>query len=266
MVIDDRLIPIAALSIITMDVTEKVETISTDFENGAGPFSSTTFPEERFLDEISDRTGSLSMEDRAALVSAFATFDYNRDANQLVDNLIALHEESAEMFNAWNVNGEKELEYYFEDIGFRYPSRDAHAWAKNCEILRRKYHGEWTELFLSVGADAPALVERLNDDDFLCLKGEKISPMYARIISDDVCELSNVWDLNIAVDTHIARLSRDLFEDSEMSHDTIRQEWRGLSVEADINRAIVDQALWLIGNQWSDWGEDYWQDVTEEVK
>ena len=250
-----------------MSVTEKVETISTDFAEQNEPFDDVTFPEERLLSEVADRiapdgeTASLSMEDRAKLVSAFATFDYNRDANQLVDNLLDFQEHCPELFDAWKVNGEGELQTHFENIGFRYPSRDAHAWATNCEILRHKYHGEWTELLLSVGADAPALVERLNDDDFLCIKGVKIAPMYARIINDDVAPLSNVWDLEIPVDTHIRRLSQDLFDAPDMDDEIIRREWRGLAVEADIDRQVVDGALWHIGNKWNDWGEDYWDSL-----
>lgn len=238
-----------------MSVTEKVETISTDFAEQNEPFDDVTFPEERLLSALPHG----SMEGRAILASIFATFDYNRDANRLVDNLIELHQEDAKMFDARHVNGEKELEYYFEDIGFRYPSRDAHAWAKNCEILRNKYSGKWTELLLSVGADAPTLVERLNDDDFLCMKGVKIAPMYARIVDDEVAPLSNVWDLEIPVDTHIRRLSQDLFDAPDMSDDVIRQEWRGLAVEADIDRQVVDGGLWHIGNKWDEWGEDYWR-------
>jgi hypothetical protein len=250
-----------------MNVKTKVETISTDFSEQNEPFDDVTFPEERLLSEVTDRiapdgeTVSLSMEDRAKLVSAFATFDYNRDANQLVDNLLDFQEHCSELFDSWKVNSEGELQAHFENIGFRYPSRDAHAWATNCEILRHKYHGKWTELFLDVGADAEALVERLEDDDFLCLKGVKIAPMYARIINDDVCELSSLWDLEIPVDTHIRRLSLDLFDAPDKDDDWIRQEWRGLAVEADIDRQVVDGALWHIGNKWNDWGEDYWNSL-----
>jgi len=206
------------------------------------------------------------MEDRLALVSAFATFDYNRDANQLVDNLLELHEYNPKWFNAWHVpDSEGEAEHRFKEIGFRYPSRDAHAWVTNCRILRQQYHGKWSELLLSCQTDAPTLVERLNEDDLLCIKGVKIAPMYARIIDDEICELSGVWDLDIPVDTHIRKLSHDLFSD-DLSDDMIREEWRGFAIETDISRHVVDGALWHIGNKWDEWGEDYWQEVTEGVK
>lgn len=261
-----------------MNTKQAIRTIEEDFENGTGPFADTTFPEERLLSTMAERTAdgnvaSLSMEDRLALVSAFATFDYNRDANQLVDNLLELHERNPSWFNARHVNyegNEEILEELFADIGFRYPSRDAHAWFVNCEILTNDYHGKWSELILSTGCDARKLVMQLNADDFLCLKGVKIAPMYARIIDDEVCDLDGVWDLEIPVDTHIRRLSKDLFSDmhdpDDLTDDMIRDEWRGLAIETDISRHVVDGALWHIGNQWNEWGEDYWEDVTEGVK
>lgn len=244
-----------------MNTTQAIRTIEEDFENGAGPFSDVTFPEERLLDEIPHTT----KEGKLRVISAFATFDYNRDANQLVDNLIELYETDPYKFKPSSVplvEYEDELAEIFSEIGFRYPSRDAHAWCKNSAIICEQYNGRWTELLLETGCDAPTLVERLSDDDFNCLKGVKIAPMYARIIDDEVCDLSGVWDLDIPVDTHIRKLSHDLFSD-DLSDDMIREEWRGLAIETDISRHVVDGALWHIGNQWDNWGEDYWTEVTQ---
>ncbi len=240
-----------------MNTTEMIRQIERDFKQCNGPFESIEFPEQRLLDELPHAT----MEDRARLVSAFCTFDYNRNANQLVDNLIEFHDQAEILFDAYYSPTEDEIHGFFEDIGFRYPNRDARAWSRNCEILQDEYNSQWTELLLSVSADATSLVERLRDDDFLYLKGDKIAPMYARIIDDEVAPLTNVWDLEIPVDTHIARLSRDLFDEPDMSHDLIRQEWRGLAIEADINRQVVDGALWMIGNNWEDWGKQYWNSL-----
>lgn len=252
-------------------IIETVEQIQQDFEQGNAPFDDVTFPEERLLDELPHN----SMEDRAILASIFATFDYNRDANRLTDNLIELHEYHRQWFDASYVDDEPDediLADAFSEIGFRYPSRDAHAWYVNCAILQEKYSGKWTELLLSVSADAPTLVQRLNEDDFLCIKGVKIAPMYARIINDDVAPLSNLWELDIPVDTHIRRLTKELFAGSMIASETwlnkdddnIRSIWREVARKHDIDRAVVDGALWHIGNKWDDWGEDYWQDVNQK--
>jgi hypothetical protein len=249
------------------DVPAAVSRIESDFTQGEPPFDAVEFPEQRLLRELAtdgDDVWRLSAEDKLAAISLFSTLDYNRDANQLVDKILdAADHDGLNIFNVHEVSASKNgVEYLFEDVPFRYKSRDAHAWHKNCSILVEKYNGRWHELLLDVGLDAVCLVNRLEADDFNCLKGVKIAPMYARIIDDEVCDLYNIWDLDIPVDTHIRRLSRDLFDSPEMDDDTIRAEWRCLAVETDISRHVVDGGLWHIGNKWDEWGEDYWQEVT----
>jgi hypothetical protein len=205
------------------------------------------------------------MEERARIVAMFCTFDYNRDANQLVDKLLQLHDhaDGKGFFDPWHVGSKKELEYHFDKIGFRYPNRDAKGWAKNCEILKNKYNGRVTELMLSVSSNAPDLVEQLNDDDFLYLKGDKIAPMFARILNDEVASLNDMWMLDIPVDTHIHRLTEEL-TDTEMSADDVRAWWGVVGEQADISLHVVDGGLWFIGNKWDDWGKQYWEEVTSE--
>lgn len=250
-----------------MDTLSVIEQISTDFSERNPPFDTVTFPEERLIKDVSvmvggsDEPTDLSIEDRLRLVSAFATFDYNRDANQLVDKLIALQKGASHLFDPWEATNEDEIENTFESLGFRYPSRDAHAWAKNCRILRETYHGKWHELLLSTGLDAVKLVQTLEDDDFNCLKGVKIAPMYARIINDEVCELTKLWELDIAVDTHIRKLSKEIFQE-DLTDDEIREHWYMYAISNDIDRHIVDGAMWQIGNNFDEWGEDYLKDVT----
>lgn len=242
-----------------MNTIETIKQIERDFDEKNPPFDDVTFPEEQLLEELPHT----SMEDRAILVSMFATFDYNRDANQLVNNIIDLyHSTSRPLFNTDSAaeSDEDVIATHLEDVGFRYPNRDAHAWKTNCEILVDQYNGKWTELLLTVGADAPSLVEQLEQDGFLVMKGAKVAPMYARIIDDEVAPLSNLWELDIPVDTHIARLSRELFS-AQIDHDTIRKEWRSLAESEDIQRHVVDGALWHIGNKWNGWGEAYWESL-----
>lgn len=251
-----------------MDTIPKIKRIEQDFTEQNEPFDDVQFPEERLLSQIkvmigdTDEPVSLSMEDRLRLVSAFATFDYNRDANQLVDNLLELQANYNQFFDAWNVNTEGELEYAFEEIGFRYPSRDAHAWATNCEILRHKYHGKWHELLMDTGLDAPSLIERLSSDDFLVLKGVKVGPMYARIVSDEVAELNKLWELDIPVDTWVRKISQEIFQE-DLSDDEIRDRWYFYGIQNDISRHIVDGALWQAGNNLDEWGADYLKEVLE---
>jgi hypothetical protein len=250
-----------------MDAIEKIKRINDDFVNKNGPFANVTFPEERLLEEIKveedGETWSLTMEDKLAAVSLFATLDYNRDANQLVDKIVeAADNDAVNIFNPHEIEkSKKSAEYLFEEVSFRYPQRDAHAWHKNCSILVEQYNGKWHELLLSVGCDAPTLVKQVNDDDFNCLKGVKIAPMYARIINDEVCPMSNLWNLDIPVDIHIRQLSNKLADGGLEDDDDIRAWWGVIGQQADIDLHTVDGGLWHIGNNWDDWGEEYWDSL-----
>lgn len=242
-----------------MSVSSRVSQIEEDFLGRNEPFDDVVFPEERLMSELPSET----IEEQLRLASIFASFDYNRNANQLVDNIVELHRLASTWFDPSVIAelDEQVVENMFTEIGFRYPSRDAHAWVTNCRIIDQHYHGYWSELLLESGTDAIDLVDTLREDGFLVMKGVKIAPMYARIIDDFVVSLDNVWELDIPVDTHIRRLSRDLFDDPDMSDDEIREEWRGISIELNVNRQVVDGALWQIGNNWNEWGEDYWNSL-----
>jgi len=251
-----------------MDTIKAIKTIEQDFSEKNEPFDDVTFPEERLLSEISvmvgdtDEPTTLSMEDKLRLLSAFSTFDYNRDANQLVDNLLELQQKHSQLFDAWNVNSKKAVEHTFEKIGFRYPSRDAHAWVKNCRILRQQYHGRWHELILDTGMDAEALIERLSNDDFNCLKGVKISPMYARFIDEYVADLDKLWELDIPVDTWVRKISKEIFQ-QDLTDDEIREHWYMYAIQNDIDRSVVDGGLWQIGNNRDEWGAEYLKEVLD---
>lgn len=251
-----------------MDALNAVEQIEQDFDERNEPFDDIVFPEERLLHESSVAAGNsdepldLSDEDKLRLVSMFSTFDYNRDANQLVDKILELQEREPKVFDAWKVP-RLPLDKLFDEVGLRYPNRDANAWSTNCRILREQYHGNWHELLLDTGLDAVTLIEQVRDDDFNCLTGVKISPMYARIVSQEVAELDRLWDLDVPVDTHVRKLSKKLFEaeDEDLSDDEIRDRWYFYAVQNDISRHVVDAGLWQIGNNWSGWGEEYWEQL-----
>lgn len=238
---------------------EKITRIQHDFENQEGPFETVDFPEKRLLDSVEPQ----NEYEKAMLLTAFSTCDYNRDAMQLTGNLVELYERSPKFFapKSYTADGsEDELAEVLGEIGFRYPNRDAHALYVNYEIIAEK-HGTVQNLLEGVNYDAPKLVNRLRADDFLCVKGVKIAPMYARFLSEYIEPLDRLWELDIPVDTHIRRLSQDLFNEPDASDDEIRSRWREVGRSADVNPAVVDGALWLIGNNWDEWGQDYWESL-----
>jgi hypothetical protein len=250
-----------------MDALNAIEQIEQDFDERNEPFDDVVFPEERLLHEASVGAGTndepldLSDEDTLRLVSMFSTFDYNRDANQLVDKILELQEREPKVFDAWKVP-RLPLDKLFDEVSLRYPNRDANAWSKNCRILREQYHGRWHELLLDTGLDAVTLVEQVRDDDFNCLTGDKIAPMYARIVSQEVAELDRLWDLDVPVDTWMRKISKEIFQE-DLTDDEIRDRWYFYAIQNDISRHVVDGAIWQIGNNLEEWGGDYLKDVLE---
>jgi endonuclease III len=245
----------------TIDAIRQIES---DYRESTGPFSDVEFPERRLLRILESRVdGGLSAEGRLQAVSTFAMLDYNRNANQLTDKLLELHERQPSYFDPNQVPlSEKSVEQVLQEISFRYPSRDAHAICRNAEIVRNNYHGRWSDLVFDTNTNAETLVTRLQYDDFLYLKGAKIAPMYARIINDEVTELDKLWELNIPLDTHVRRLTKDLFDKPDASDEWIRHAWKNVADRHQIQRHIVDGAMWHIGNKWDEWGEEYWEEVT----
>jgi hypothetical protein len=244
-----------------MEPIDAIKQINKDFTEQNEPFDTIQFPEERLLESVPNET----MEDRLCLISMFATFDYNRDANQLVDNIIELRREHGNGFfepSILAMYSEDELSGIFKDVGFRYPNRDAKAWVKNCRILTEEYNGTWHELVLSSGCNAVALIDQLEENSFSCLKGVKIAPMYARIIGSEVCPMRNLFELDIPVDTWVRKISQEIFGE-ELSDDEIRDRWYFYSVQNDFARHTVDGGIWQIGNNLDGWGADYLKGVLE---
>lgn len=178
---------------------ETIRTIENDYESGRLPTDDLTFPEERLLDHI----GSASREQRATAITLFSMFDYNRDATRLAENLIELYNENPALtdFSCVQTVSESSIADTFRGIGFRYPNKDARTLHENASIIYDKYDNSMLALYCDVSCNAPSLVERLNEEKFLCLSGAKIAPMYARFVDSYICPLSNVWDLEIPVDT-----------------------------------------------------------------
>jgi hypothetical protein len=241
------------------NVDSVIQTIHTDFIQRKSPFNEDQqFPE----DDLLNRIPHSSDEDTAFLLTFFCTLDYNRDAFQLVDNIVELYEEEDFPLQVTKFSDrytQDRLEELFGEIGFRYPSRDARGVMYNFEYFSDTYE-RITYFIDSVEFSAPQLVQALRDEELLYLKGKKLAPFYTRLLSVNVVALDNLWELDIPVDVHIRRLSKSLFEESaeDLSDDQIRKIWRSKGHELDISPAVVDGALWLIGNNWGTWGETYW--------
>lgn len=235
-------------------MVQAIQTIEQDFIGQNGPFADATLPEAE------------AIEQTCAPITEFltlgVTLDYNRDATRLWANMVELSVREPNMFHAHDVAEMdlSEMQALFADIGFRYPNRDAKAWYDNCQVIVEKFNGSWSDFIRTSGYDAVKLAEVIQYHGIKYLQGDKLCPFYVKIVDAHIHDLENVWQLDIPVDVHIRRLTQR-FVGKEISDDEIRTFWHEYGRENDISAMTVDTALWLIGNNWDDWGEDYFDTV-----
>lgn len=236
---------------------EAIKQMNADFTNNRAPFDAATLPEQAVLESIRD-------EDRLRVLSYGVMLDYNRSADQLWSNILTLYNEyGREFFQPTFVAEETKSEglaSIFDQIGFRYCNRDARAWVENSEILVEHFGGEWEYLVSAAEGDAVRLMEIIEENGFLYLKGDKLCPFYVKVVNMNVQELDNVWELPIPVDVHVRRLTHDLAGE-ELSDDEIRTLWKQRGEEDDVNIMTADTGLWIIGNQWDNFGKQYWNEI-----
>jgi len=236
-----------------MEIETIIETFERDYCDRRGPFDPTDFPESRVCTAVDDR-------DMAEVLTYLVMLDYNRSADQLVENVLTLYEDDQQWFDPNEVRymDSDDVADVFSDIGFRYSNRDSTAWVENSEIIADRFGGVG-DMLMAADYSAPELVQLVRDHEIKYLQGAKLSPFYARVMHQHVVPLEDTHKLPIPVDTHIRRLSKKLFGD--ISDDEIRERWTEASAKAGTDALTVDRYLWLIGYNWDEGGEDYWNRV-----
>lgn len=96
-------------------------------------------------------------------------------------------------------------------------NKDAHIWQTVGDTFHKKWAGDPANFLLNCGWDGPRILQRLRDDvhmrnglpenDFPSLRGEKIGPLWLRMLRDNVglSRLCNLDKVPIPVDVHVAR-------------------------------------------------------------
>jgi hypothetical protein len=144
---------------------------------------------------------------------------------------------------------------------------DCNIWRTVGITFFKKWHGDPRNFLADCRWDAPTILERLRSGthlnngrpvpDFPFLRGNKIGPLWVRMLRDNVgLDVRNLESVPIPVDVHVARatlslgLVRGRYEGSlEGLYQEIRQAWResvkGLSVDGRAMIALdVDEPLW----------------------
>ncbi len=126
-----------------------------------------------------------------------------------------------------------------------------------------KEHGGSTKSLLKeFNYDAFEIYEKLRDkdkqkEDFPFLSGDKILPMWLKILNEDAgIELKNMDKIPLPVDVNVARVTYNLifkkdFDGtvSENMKKEIRNEWNSIAKEIGVNVINFDTPLWTLGSK-----------------
>lgn len=235
----------------------KIYKIKKDFENNNVGFDRNKFPERRLTNELGEKY-------KLEYLSLFVMWDYNRSVDNLVNNIIDIYQNNQNFFDVDYVSknmSKEDIVDVTQNVNTRFKNRDAKYYYDNINIICEKYNKDWENLLKEANYNAPNLVEKLRKANFKTLKGDKLAPFYARVINDEYKELEGLWELDIPVDTHIRKLSKDIFNDKNLSDNEIRNNWEIIGEELDLPVYVIDGALWQIGYEWDKWGKEYWDNI-----
>jgi len=134
-------------------------------------------------------------------------------------------------------------------------NRDAEVWATIARTLARDYDGDPRLILRRHNYDAQTVLEAIRSGEFPQFGGEKIGPVWIRILSEEIHPLDGVDRIPFPVDTQTRKVTKYLLGD-DYSDDEIRAFWASFCEEYDVEPLVVDQALWTLGSKW-DWGRQY---------
>lgn len=259
----------------TLDRLGKVAvSIVADFEQGRSPFKGGPGVAARAVEGIDDD------RDVALFLTLATTLTRGRDPVLVYPKARRLREEEPWLFEPSTLveeRGYDDLVSVFdrEDVGFG--RRDARAWYEIAETFHREYDGDPRNLLEAFEYDLHALDEYVtdaaretrffaHDRKFPVLRGETIRPLWLRLMGTHVHPLGRAGDgadLELAVDTHLLRLTNGLlgmaYDDSESDRERVRRAWSRACEPYPVEPVEIDGPLWYVDRHWESWGRAYLQ-------
>lgn len=231
-----------------------VSEIVEEYKAWREPFERDMLPEKRAIVGIDDPAA------RARYLTFVVSINYQRDAENLWQKTRALWDDEPWIFDPKTLVEERslpELTELFRERSMRFGKGDAEIWYTNAKTFYEEYGGTPMKLFGRNRFDALSVLESVRTHDgFTYLGGDKIGPLWMRLIHEDVHALTGISDVMIPVDTHIRKVTSQL-RGREAPDADIRQFWTSFCRTHGFDPVKVDQPLWLIGTHWHDWGQSY---------
>ncbi len=255
---------------IKIDV-EKGSTVARDLcecFSTVGILGHTEMPED--IIPVGVERGSL---EHVLFITFTVAIDYMRDADALWESAKETFEdpETKYLFNP-NLIHKTPNNKFTQDLQkhklSKRPNKDSRIWRTNAVTFYKKWEGDPRKFLEDCNWDSRVILSRLKSDtnryksknlkDFMYLGGNKIGPLWLRMLRDNVGidKLKNLEKVPIPVDIHVARSSlttgvvHGKFEGKlENIFNDIRKAWfecvKGLKINnRDMIALDVDEALW----------------------
>jgi Domain of unknown function (DUF1886). len=250
------------------EVAEVAEQIYQDYWNAVDPFEEQLMPEHLVRGGFeSDRRYALFLTLVASIDKRKETMDKNGKAG--------LWREAKELWNdeetRWIYEPQKLVERDYEELidlftqphlrRFNY-YEDPHVWYLNSLSLYRYFNSDPRDMLVEADYNAVDLLTLVRSDEysnrFHSLIGEKIGPLWVRLMDEEIHELDRIHAVDIPVDTQIKTIRNKLLG-TEYSELQVRDFWREVCDETEIIPVRLDRPLWLI-DKFLDEGDEYLPD------
>jgi len=242
-----------------------------DYDHDRGPFN-----EPGIIGSITKHMDSPT--ERALFLTFTTSLNRRRDAERLYRKFERLWDTERWIFDPETLvtaHDYEELVTLFEREGTRFPESDAQVWYEIARTLYESHGSDPVDILETHDYDMQAISEYVRTASgetrffehgrkFPALRGAKIRPLWLRLLSNHVHELTRRTGSEIAVDTHIIQITNKICgtnfsENSEHDKERIRRFWRDVCEPAGINPIDIDAPLWYINRGWNSWGEQYLQ-------
>ncbi|QLD86746.1 hypothetical protein HWV23_13750 [Natronomonas halophila] len=245
-----------------------------DYEQWRAPFKEhggITMPITQEME--TDRNKSLFLTLTTAL-------NRQRDAEMLYSKFERLWYDEHRIFEPDFLVGEDrydELERLFVKEGVRFGKKDAQAWYEVARTLFRDHESNPMYLFRSFEFDRERIAQhvinasgdtRFYSYSYPVLRGDKVRPMWLRLINNQVHPLGKMGGADISVDSHIIsftnRLLKTEYTRAGEDKEEIRRFWRDVCEGHPITPVDIDGPIWYIDRGWEDWGKRYFERKIQE--
>ncbi len=245
--------------------------IDDDYRNRRSPFKEVFGVTTPITDQLESR------RDKALFLTLTTSLNRQRDAERLYSKFERLWYDEHWIFDPETLIEDHtfdELAALFKEEGTRYGTKDAEVWYEISRTLYREFDSDPMNLFEQFDYNRQQISEyvvKASGDTrffkhgrlFPALRGDKIRPVWLRLISRQVHPLGQMDGADVAVDTHIREITNKIlgrtYTDSAADKQNIREFWRRVCEPHDIMPIEIDGPLWYIHRDWDTWGRRYLQ-------